>query len=83
MRGVLASERVLRVGPECLDRLIMIGERHLRRAMAEFMLPYHAERNHQGLGNELIQPLLRSNTLGPVCRRQRKGGMLNYYSRAA
>jgi hypothetical protein len=25
--------------------------------MAEFVAHYHAERNHQGLGNELIEPL--------------------------
>jgi hypothetical protein len=31
-----------------------IGERHLRRALHEFVEQYHRERNHQGLGNALI-----------------------------
>jgi hypothetical protein len=51
--------------------------------MAEFVAHYHVERNHQGLGNELIQALARSPDSGPVRRRQRLGGMLNYYYRAA
>ena len=39
---------------ECLNRMIFIGEASLRRAVREFMAHYHAERNHQGLGNRLI-----------------------------
>jgi len=46
-------------------------------------IAYQSERNHQGIGNELIQPLDRANDKGPVRRRQRVGGMLNYYYRAA
>jgi putative transposase len=41
---------------ECLDRLILFGERRLLRAHDEFVAHYHGERNHQGLGNELIIP---------------------------
>lgn len=67
----------------CLDRVIVTGERQLRRTVAAFVAHYHAERNHQGLGNELIQPLKQSDRSGPVRRRQRIGGMLNYYYRAA
>jgi putative transposase len=45
---------------------------------------YHLERNHQGLGNRLIVPPTATvKTVGPVQRRQRLGGMLNYYHRAA
>ena len=42
------------------------------------------ERNHQGLDNRLItlEPG-QSENRGPVQRRQRLGGMLNYYHRAA
>jgi hypothetical protein len=35
--------------------MILFGERHLRRTIAEFIAHYHGERNHQGIGNELIQ----------------------------
>ena len=52
-----------------------------RHCVAEF---YHAERNHQGLGNELITPLPASaNDAGPIVSRERLGGILNYYCRAA
>jgi hypothetical protein len=44
---------------------------------------YHRERNHQGLANELIDPVA-SQCAGRVCRRLRRlGGLLNYYARAA
>ena len=46
------------MGGDCFSprpiRLIPLGERHFRRAVAEFGAHYHGERNHQGLGNELI-----------------------------
>jgi len=43
---------------ECLDRMIPIGERHFRRAIAEYVEHYHQERNHQGLANRLIADTL-------------------------
>jgi putative transposase len=78
------AERFVRsIKEECLDRLIPLGERHFRRALAEFVVHYHRERNHQGLGNELIDGGGCQYPLGPVRRRQRVGGVLNYYYRAA
>jgi len=45
---------------------------------------YHTERNHQGLANRLISPEAgHLGNAGVVQRRQRLGGMLNYYYRAA
>ena len=53
-------------------------------AAAEFVVHYHGERNHQGLGNQLIHPERRSLGAGTsVSRRQRLGGMLNFYHPAA
>ena len=78
------AERFVRsIKEECLARVIPLGERHLRRTIAEFVSQYHAERNHQGIGNELIEPLGRADGQGRVRCRQRIGGMLNYYYRAA
>jgi putative transposase len=78
------AERFVRsIKEECLDCVIPLGERHLRRTIAEFVAHYHGERNHQGIGNELIQPLRQSGGPGAVRRRRRIGGMLNYYYRAA
>lgn len=41
---------------ECLERMVFFGERSLQRALTEYMAHYHSERNHQGLGNTLIEP---------------------------
>src|SRR5438128_1104880 len=50
------AERFVRsIKYECLDRMIFIGQASLRRAVTEYMNHYHAERNHQGLKNQLIQ----------------------------
>ena len=61
--------------------MIFFGETSLRKAIAEFVAHYHLERNHQGLGNRLIVPI--EETAETVQRRQRLGGMLNYYYREA
>jgi hypothetical protein len=36
--------------------MIFFGGASLRRAISEFMIHYHAEWNHQGLDNRLINP---------------------------
>jgi transposase InsO family protein len=78
------AERFVRsIREECLDRLIPIGERHFRRAVAEYVAHYHGERNHQGLDNRLISgpPVIRVRSR--VRRHPRLGGLLNFYERAA
>ena len=78
------AERFVRsIKESCLDRLILFGEQSLRRAIREFVTHYHHERNHQGLGNCLILSDFVSKTSGTIRRRERLGGMLNYYYRAA
>jgi transposase InsO family protein len=78
------AERFVRsIKEECLNRMIPLGERHFRRALAEFVVHYHRERNHQGLDNELIVGMSPSAADGHVSRRSRLGGLLNYYERAA
>jgi hypothetical protein len=62
----------------------LFGEASARRATAQFVEHYHCERNHQGLDNLLIRPeRLDGVTQGEVVRRERLGGLLNYYCRAA
>jgi putative transposase len=78
------AERFVRsIKEECLNRVIPLGERRLRRTVAEFVAHYHGERNHQGIGNELIVRAAGPRTNGHVRRRQRLGGMLSFYYRAA
>jgi transposase InsO family protein len=79
------AERFVRTIKEsCLDRMILFGENSLRRSVHEFLSHYHRERNHQGLDNRLIIPDITPATdQGRIGRRQRLGGMLNYYYRQA
>jgi hypothetical protein len=69
---------------ECLDRLIFFGEESLRQAVRQFRGHYHAERNHQGLGNRLIDAGAEvGRRAGEVHCQQRLGGLLRYYYRHA
>ena len=79
------AERFVRsIKESCMDRLILVGEASLRRAVREFADHYHHERNHQGLGNKLIEPLEElTNLEGAIVCRERLGGLLKYYHRPA
>jgi transposase InsO family protein len=68
---------------ECLERMVVLGENHLRAAVREFVRHYHEERPHQGLKNELITPTTTMIGKGQVKRRERLGGLLNFYYRDA
>ena len=79
------AERFVRsIKSECLDRMIFLGEASLRRAVENYVAHYHEERNHQGVGNELIAPSeLDPPADGPISCRKRLGGLLRYYHREA
>jgi hypothetical protein len=79
------AERFVRsVKESCLERLILFGENSLRTAVQNFVAHYHSERNHQGLANRLILPdPAHHDSTGIIQRRERLGGALNYYYRAA
>ncbi len=79
------AERFVRsIKEECLDHMILFGEASLRRALREYVVHYQAERNHQGVGNRLLEPLaLVSSNDETIHCRECLGGMLNYYRRVA
>ncbi|MEE8163948.1 MAG: hypothetical protein V3T64_00115, partial [Myxococcota bacterium] len=61
-----------------------LGERHLRRVVGEYVEHYHFERDHQGLGNQLvIQRIDDDQHMGTIECQERLGGLLRYYRRAA
>jgi putative transposase len=69
---------------ECLDRIIFFGEKSLHAAILSTIDHYHAERNHQGVGNQLLIPGNEVNrTAGEGACRERLGGLLRYYYRKA
>jgi putative transposase len=81
--NAFAERFVESVKSECLDRVVPLGETHLRAAIRAFVDHYHEERPHQGLGNELIAPKATSLRPGQVRCRERLGGVLKFYHREA
>jgi putative transposase len=79
------AERFVRsIKEECLDRVIVLGENHLRLIVREYVEHYHLERNHLGLDNQLLErPPPPTNPEPQVQRRERIGGLLSYYHREA
>ena len=69
---------------ECLSKLILFGEGSLRRALYNYTVHYHEERNHQGKSNVLLFP---QKTKPPITAdiecQERLGGLLRYYHRRA
>ncbi len=64
--------------------MTFFGEGALRNAVRQYLEHYHSERNHQSLGNRLIEP---DHDVGAVTRtvecRERLGGLLKVYHRQA
>jgi putative transposase len=81
------AERFVRtVRAECLDWLLILGPRHLERVLRVFVEHYNRERPHGALGRcppEPIEPNARPVPGAPVNRRDRLGGLLHEYYRAA
>ncbi len=76
-------ERFMRsIKQEALERMVFFGQGMLRSAVGEYLLHYHAERNHQGIGNKIIAPDAEVGQAGgEVACRKRLGGLLHYYHR--
>ena len=69
---------------KCLSRVVPLGEGPLRLLVGEYVDHDHRERNHQGLDNQLLQrPPPPVSLAAHVQRRERLGGLLNFYHREA
>jgi hypothetical protein len=83
--NAFAERWVRSVKQECLSKLILVGEGSLKLALTEFIQHFHLERNHQGKENLLLFPAA-DQTKGiakSVRSRERLGGLLRFYHRAA
>jgi putative transposase len=80
-----AERLVLTVRTELTDRMLIFGERHLRRVLAEYAAHYNAQRPHRAL--QLRPPRPESPVPEPVLGRIRRrpvlGGLINQYEPAA
>jgi len=68
---------------ECLDHLLIFGERHLRQVLREYLRHYNEERPHRGLSLETPEPRAARSRDGVVVRADRLGGLIHEYHRTA
>jgi putative transposase len=81
---MLSRRRWVRtVRQECLDKLIVINEAHLRSILREYLAYYNTARPHQGLDQQTPLPYAPPHVTGKVHRRAILGGLISDYYRAA
>ena len=77
------AERFVRsIKSECLDKMIIFGENHLRYLTKTYCDYYHHRRPHQGLENNMIAPLPQPAD-GKIELQEQLGGLLKSYRRVA
>ncbi len=78
------AERWVRtVREECLDKLIILNERHLRRTLTEYVAHYNARRSHQSLKQDSPLGMAPAFRQGPIRYHQVLGGIIRDYYREA
>ena len=79
------AERFVRsIEQECPRHIVPFGKQHLGAVVHDFVVHFHAERNHQGLGNVIPFPSRNAaSPVGRIGRRERLGGILAFYERNA
>ena len=80
-----SAERWIRsVHEECLDKVLILGERHLGHVLTAYADYYNHARPHQGIDQRCPVPSENAARDGPIERRDIVGGVLHdYYRRAA
>jgi hypothetical protein len=67
---------------DCLDHVIAISERQLRRAIRSYVNYYHVDRTHLGLAKDAPEErLIETHEMGEVVAFPRVGGLHHRYSR--
>jgi transposase InsO family protein len=82
------AERFVRtLREECLDSLMIVGQRQLERILCDYVEHYNRERPHRALDLRPPQPPLvlplRPHPDAAVQRRERLGGLIHEYAWAA
>ena len=84
MANAFAERFVRTARRECLDHILVLGERHLERTLREYVRHYNKERPHRGLSLETPEPKSDTNRGdGEIVRVARLGGLINEYHRIA
>ena len=78
-----AERFVLAIKSECLDKMILFGEKRVRYVVSEYLEHYLRERPHRVLGRRIIEPETSMPAEGEVLCHERLGGLLKTYYRQA
>jgi transposase InsO family protein len=85
--NAFAERWVKTVRAECIDRMLIAGDRHLRVVLEHYAEHYNAGRSHQGYGLNLRAPLDDPNVIPfpahRITRTKILGGLINEYDAAA
>ena len=81
--NAFAERWVRTVREECLNKLLIIHQAHLRRVMREFVAYHNSARPHQGLDQQIPVGSTAPSGSGPVRCRTVLGGILHDYYRDA
>jgi putative transposase len=84
--NAIAERWIASARRECLDRMLITGERHLRLVLSEYTAHYNSHRPHRALrqnspAGRPHPPALGTNVR--VHRRDRLGGLIHEYSQVA
>ena len=77
-----AERLILTIRTDLTDRMLIFGERHLRRALALYAVHYNARRPHRALQLRPEAPVPEP-IYGRIRRRPVLGGLINEYTSAA
>lgn len=80
--NAFAERWVRSVREECLDHLLIVGQRHLRRVLADYGQYYNTARPHQGIQQQAPIPFPPVQS-GSVARRDVLGRIIHDYYRQA
>jgi putative transposase len=81
--NAFAERWVRTVREECLNKLLIINQAHLRRVMQEFVAYHNTARPHQGIDQQIPVPHTAPVGSGPVRCRNVLGGIIHAYYREA
>ena len=84
--NAIAERWIASARRECLDRMLITGERHLRLVLSEYIDHYNSHRPHRALqqsppAGRPHPPALRANVR--VFHRDRLGGLIHEYAQVA
>jgi putative transposase len=83
--NAIAERWIGSVRRECTDRMLIVGERHLRHVLAEYIDHYNGHRPHRTLAQAPPEGRAESDADGNVrvLRRDRLGGLIHEYTQVA